>query len=935
MGARLRAPIAWSAFILWPAAGWGWIDGIPLTWTGTLALAFVWWAWAAGRDLSGTRALIVLTIAKIALGPVFVDRGFAARYYANDSWTAPFERSLDARSQALTRIDDELAFGAAGYPDLPLHFFNEGRFNFVGTDAPRRDQLAYSVQWEGHLRIDDETPGTFYLDLSRGLLGELIVDGRPILPLDTGSRRSNPAMFEPGWHAISVKVSAPYGSGRAISAGEVTSGAHRPFDASRVLVEPASPTRLAVDRTLRWFTLGTDVTVLAWLTLLVAARLRESWRSVRIGHILWFAATVEATVVAWRYAGGMVLLTAGDDWLAYESFARTIAFGDIIGAGQSGPFYFQPLYPYFLALTHIGFGDSLFGAVFVQRMLLAATVGWITLVTRRLFGPRTGWIALVAGGLLLYLKIGRWTTFLINELLFIPLVAAWIALLVRLAGRDVSWTQSALAGALGGAATLARSTLLLAWPPVLLLWAASLRARRLRLAGVVLVAMLAVVSLATLRNWIVADRFVLVASSLGINLVLGNQPPASLQPTPPERLAAYTRLGFDEHTQRVAEFAVQQPGDFARGLGRKALYSFGFFGWSRLPGGIGTSWLYVATWVLAAWGAVRVMRGSLAGPPPMVWLPMTATLTHLAVMVIVIPFGYTDKYILPLYPTLVPYAAHGAEALPSLWRRLAPGLGSIAASALSPLARMAAIAALLLRGRRDWLYIAYAAAVAFGVSWRPDSTEALDTLTALVLPVTALAAARLMQAETVNRRAGAVIWTAALVYVAVGGSRAVTAVNDPIFWGVAALAALGVSFAARRWPAGAAGAVAAAGACTMVAVLLPVFPDFDSRLPRLNFAVAGASVSALADQFGVFGLACLLGLWIQAVAAAARRGATSRITAAAGGALLAALPLTLAGAIPNSRTDWLLWLSLLGLLFGLVEARTRRPPHVRSGIESQ
>ena len=356
----------------------------------------------------------------------------------------------------------------------------------------------------------------------------------------------------------------------------------------------------------------------------------------------------------------------------------------------------------------------------------------------------------------------------------------------------------------------------------------------------------------------------------------------------------------------------------------------GFFGWSRLPGGIGTSWLYVGAWALAIVGTIRILRGSIANPSPVIWLPLAVSLTHFGVLVIVMPFGYTDKYVLPLYPTLIPYAAHGAEALPPVWQRFWPAVPPAAARAARALRRFAAMTAPLLRQRRDWLYFAYAAAAVFGVAWRPEASTALDLTGALLLPLAALTAARLTQADSVNRVAGAAIWAAAFLYIAAGGSRAINALNDPIFWGAAALVALGVSFGSRRWPGGAAGvagaggAAAVAGACTIVAVLLPVFPDFDMRLPRLTLAVAGASISALADQFGVMGLICLFGLWIQALTAACLRGAASRITAAAGGALLAALVLALAGAAPESRTDWRLWLLVLGLLLGVIEAQSRK-----------
>ena len=51
------------------------------------------------------------------------------------------------------------------------------------------------------------------------------------------------------------------------------------------------------------------------------------------------------------------LLSGGNDWLAYESYARDVLLSGPLmtegrALGQGAPFYYQPLYIYWVALTH-------------------------------------------------------------------------------------------------------------------------------------------------------------------------------------------------------------------------------------------------------------------------------------------------------------------------------------------------------------------------------------------------------------------------------------------------------------------------------------------------------------------------------------------------------------------------------------------------------
>lgn len=918
----LAAPVLWSAYIAIPAAGWGWLDGIPLRWHEAAALILVWWTWASARRLPGTRIFVALAVAKLVLGGVFVEHGFAARYYANDSLTAPAERSVEFRGEPFTRRDDRLAFDPDRGPHLPLHFFNDLRFNFYRPEEPQRDRLAYSVEWTGVLPTDFATAErVFYLDPGSGVSSSLSIDGRPLLTLDTGSRRSDPVRLDNGWHALTVMVRAPYGASRRIEAGEIVDGVQHPFDGDRVYLQPAGSIRLAVDTALRWITRLVDVAVAVWLAWLALWSLAGSAPGRRIAALLWLGGLIEALLFAYRYVDRLVLIGGGDDWLAYESYARAIALGDVIRAGVNGPFYYQALYPYFVALTHLVFGEALFGVVLAQRWLLVATIGWTALTTWRLFGARAGWIAALGGGAFLYAKAGRWTTVVLSEAFFMPLLVGWIALLSKAALEHPSRSRVAAAGIVGGIATLTRSTLLLAWLPMLLLWRASLRGRRGRVVAALALTMTAVVALLPLRNWMVSGRATLVPTSFAANVHLGNTPTRALDPAPPERLAIYDRLRLEPQVRTVAEFAVQAPNDFARGLANKALYTVGLMGWSGLPGESGIARLYIAAWLLALLGAVRVLRAPTP-MSPVVWLPATAALSHTAAVVLIFPHGYTDRLILPLYPPLIPYAAYAVDAVLHVIPR---GLRQVPLVAALVKDRavvwthqyVAPWAGPMLRRRRNWLYLAYTAAAVFS----PDPASAL------LLPAAALAVSRLTVRESLHQAVGGVLWALALVRVAAAGSLSAVALNDPLFWGLAAAIALGISAVAGRWPAGAVMAAALAGVFTIVATLLPLFPEFESNFPRADWTTTIESMTALARQFGPLGAVCLIALWIQAILTGGVRAALGRLAGAARAALLASLVLSLAGAVPGGPIDARIWLLVFGTLLGLVEAKA---PHARS-----
>src|SRR5262245_4781938 len=145
---------------------------------------------------------------------------------------------------------------------------------------------------------------------------------------------------------------------------------------------------------------------------------------------------LDALVFATPAIGRMITLSGGDDWLTYESYARDIVLhgplmrgGEAIGQGT--PFFAQPFYAYFLAACHWLFGDGLFGIYFVQRLGVTATIVGLWRAAVLVFDEKVGLAVLVTGVAVAYQKLAGWSSVLLTEVLFTPLVAWWAYLLMR------------------------------------------------------------------------------------------------------------------------------------------------------------------------------------------------------------------------------------------------------------------------------------------------------------------------------------------------------------------------------------------------------------------------------------------------------------------------------------------------------------------------
>lgn len=668
---RIQA-IIWLAYFLLPSEG-GILTGVPLGPADTIGLLMVLWIAAHRVRLGGAAfAAAFMAAAAIATAAIPGDPGLHARYFATDAVSGAHERSTDYRDPAFTRVDSQLAF-VRGAHDFPLAFFNDhARFNFTAPGDPDRRYLAFAVAWNGWWWVAEGTHTVFLH--APGAAAELAIDGSPVLRVTPSSNDQTTAIaLGRGWHRLHATITSPYGAPREFSAGEIANGARRPFDGSTVRTERIDGRQMFVAQALGVVKPVADGLALAWLSivtaLLLLRRAGELWQrrlaAPQAAIAIYMAAGIaEAMRFAWPWAGRFRVMIGGDDPMTYEAYARDILFnGPLMNGGlppgQGEPFYYQALYPYFLASAHFVFGEGMFGVLFLQRLLVALTAVLLTRIAMKMRGDGIWPVALLISSLFVWWKFAPIAADLLNESLYVPLLAAWTASLITLCVRPQPG-GAAVTGVLAALAAMTRSTSILSWP---IIWPALFQhlrgvRRRTQVIAILAACSLAVFSLVGIRNWIVSHRFVPVSTEFGVTLAGGNLPPAGLVLDPSARKGLYERLGVGDYTAQTIEFALVAPGSFAANIGRKALFALGFYepyapGWGYSP-------VYIAVWLGAIIGLAVALRSAVIPRIPLL-LPLMIAVTQYVAVVIVYPKG--ERLILPIYVLLVPYAAIACDAI--------------------------------------------------------------------------------------------------------------------------------------------------------------------------------------------------------------------------------------------------------------------------------
>lgn len=394
---------------------------------------------AAARALRrvGPRApLVVVAVVAASLGLKGAlllsgdPSGFAACYRYNGDGTRPdgcersFEHPLGGGSR--TRIDPEIAFT----PDTwNLSFVNSSRFNFGSwmENRPLRHRLPISASWSARVEVparhtlvvDYVGEGTVtlgsasaimppsYAGPSRAILaapeGEqrLLVD----FSFNDHSRTDRPRMTTP-YATLSVFLEDP--DGRRVPFAFLPAGA----GALRTLLRWVSD---AVLLALVLAAVALHVRVLWpdrwWVAVAVLGVFASGWMAAALGagatataplvpalalwgllarhrvrrlSLAWFACVATGLAAFAPTLGPLPhvsLRSPGDDWLTYESLARTVMEEGL--RGGEAVFYYQPLVRYVRVTERLLFGDGELLMVATAFALIAMAVMLVPLAFAR------------------------------------------------------------------------------------------------------------------------------------------------------------------------------------------------------------------------------------------------------------------------------------------------------------------------------------------------------------------------------------------------------------------------------------------------------------------------------------------------------------------------------------------------------------------------
>jgi hypothetical protein len=635
--------------------------GVPIGFAAAVVLALssfavaFWWRTDV-RDSAYRRAAYALwacAILKIAIGAAAPVEGWLGAYYANEDLQPPVRSSTEFDIPGATRIDRRIDFRD---DRIPVYFLNEAGFN----RGDRREVTEpYSIRWTGH--VNRGAAGEVRLMLAARGAAQLTVDGDTAAVVDERralKRVEATAPLGRGPHVLEVVYRKPANVDAAI---EVTliDRAGKPLP---VTPAPAASMRVAAGRWLTYAATGLHLIAIALVLVAIAGMYRArpiTWSlrtegAERAAYVATFAIFfVQGVARSLPFIGRTWSLSGGDDWQAFEARAREIATGGILmrfgqPLGHGDPYAYYPLYSYFIALVHKVVGEDLSGVIFVQFLILVATDVVVHRTAKRLFGATVALWALGALVLLQQLDFVRYyTVTLLSENLYFLTVSVTVYLLVRFVQTGERSTAG-WAGVAGGVSSLTRPAMMLFLLPSLALVAIAGRRRTGRAAPHVLAysaAWMAIVSLATIRNYLVSGHPVLITVGQAWSLVIYNLPAS---PDAVSYMNAWTG-GLISTANILLRIVSEHPLGYLRDVSTKILFSLGL---TQLMGGRMHPEL-----VLVSIGYVLALVFHPSARRLDAWPAHLFILTHLAGMTLTMPGNYGYRLILPLYLFTVIFAA--------------------------------------------------------------------------------------------------------------------------------------------------------------------------------------------------------------------------------------------------------------------------------------
>lgn len=573
------------ALLLLPGRAHTPLDGLPLSGPVELSVLFAalllglglrwrpssWWGWRRAAI-----ALAVLLLAKGIFGWLSLPQGLAGNVSTTAGGFLPRQETQlsphttndgGARTELFGPIDFTYGASSLRHQTVPIGFFNDvERFNFPGADQPDRRFLPWSAAFEGFLSVDRDETILFFLESNA--LATVTIDDRLVVSTEgAGGYRETLNFLEltKGLHPIRVQYDHNPASRPLLRLSwQRTDAAREPVPASAFFPQHYPKWRYAAHALAH-----VGATAVGWLMLVallalfwtgVDGKKRELIRDPRVQMVLFtFTGYVILLGALWVYGldADYRVLQAGNDDLMYESNARYLLQSNdwLLRGPEPGPYYYNVLYQYALAVIHSFVGPDLSAVAAVQVMALTLTA----LVTGKLmqsaFGRDGQPVQLaVLGSLTLF----RYTYqfFPIGALPF--LVALWLG-----TKRSARPSKFFLIGVLLGTLIALRTNFFLVVPFFLLWFVVKGRGwQRFSWPAIVLAGLVAVILPITSRNLWVSGQFVLVNNNAGNNLLTGNPIPAAVDLSHVTEQPLYNALHLEPAVRGVLEFARQEPAAF-------------------------------------------------------------------------------------------------------------------------------------------------------------------------------------------------------------------------------------------------------------------------------------------------------------------------------------------------------------------------------------
>jgi 4-amino-4-deoxy-L-arabinose transferase-like glycosyltransferase len=313
---------------------------------------------------------------------------------------------------------------------------------------------------------------------------------------------------------------------------------------------------------------------------------KASWPAWQIWVAMWVVALAVRLLFIAESSGDPLFDSPRqlNDSIYYHHYAQAVAAGQF---QEPAPYYLAPLYYHVLGALYFLCGPSFLAAKIFQCILGAISCCLLYDLGRRLFGNGVGLLAgllFSAYGLHIY-----YSGLLLPTVLVVFLNLCFLRVLVY-GGTAPSLLRVTAAGLLLGIAAAAKPHALLL-VPLACLWllAVAPTGRKLFLAGSLAVGTALAVAPFTIHNYLVSDRWVLLTTSAGRNLLKGNGPTANgTHVAPPAGLAGISFKDYidgrveplatiddsDRLQQAALDHMRSEPAAAIRLLGKKLLLFF-------------------------------------------------------------------------------------------------------------------------------------------------------------------------------------------------------------------------------------------------------------------------------------------------------------------------------------------------------------------------